>query len=101
MDPVPWEGDGEDEASEDNEGPSGGLPTPTPDPEVIEWTQAYLMQFGQLVYGMHVRTVEELCAAFMARYRVDPGEAEVVTHWDEEKMTYKTHVRRRTHGRDR
>lgn len=59
----------------------------------------YLSDFTRRVYGAHLGKVEELAAAFIARYGCDPAEAEVVTHFNEGTMTWTSHIERRRRGR--
>jgi len=58
----------------------------------------YLRDFTRRVYGMHLGKTEELAAAFIARYGCDPADAEVVTHFDEQTMTWTSKIERSKRG---
>ncbi len=66
-----------------------------------QFIKAYLDDFAKRVYNMHLTQVEDLAAAFIARYGCDPEDAEVVTHYDEDTMTWTSHMERRRRGSTR
>lgn len=65
------------------------------------WITNYLRTFTKTVYGFHLKQVEELAAAFIARHKCDPEEAQTVTQFDEDTFTWTTYIERRTNGRTR
>lgn len=73
---------------------------PDPDPIISnQFIHEYLRDFTRRVYGIHIEKTEELAAAFIARYGCDPDDACVVTHFDEDGMTWTSHIDRRKRGR--
>ena len=66
-----------------------------------EMTRAFLEENMVRVGLQHMNVSEHLLAAFIARHRIDPSEAEVITKQDlDEKgnLIVRTHVRRRIYG---
>lgn len=47
------------------------------------------------VYGLHYTAVEEVAAAFIAKYGMDPAEAEIQTSFDASHTAWTTRIVRR------
>jgi hypothetical protein len=63
-------------------------------------SQAFMREQAQKIGLNHISHIDQLAAAFIARYHCDPAEAEVVTRMERSETGYqwRTHIERRQHG---
>jgi hypothetical protein len=68
--------------------------------EMNPLTAAFMREVAAKVGLNHLRHVDELAAAFMARHRIDPDEAEVETQMEQgdNGPIWRTRIVRRGHG---
>jgi hypothetical protein len=63
-------------------------------------SQAFLAEQAKKMGLNHVTHIDQIAAAFIARYHCDPADCEVVTQCSqgEDGWVWRTHIQRRTHG---
>lgn len=63
-------------------------------------SQAFMREQAQKIGLNHISHIDQVAAAFIARYHCDPEDAEVVTSMEtnEHGYVWKTRIQRRQHG---